>query len=629
MIPTFRWITIPYFGSSGFIIGVVLFLILLVCSICSMLPVLSGGGITKRERNRRIAFLGRCVLFSPLLCVFAVLTFIAPLKRPIKVVLVSRSRPESLDSTQREALLDDTRKVIRRVAVGLDVGSAVDSILAELTAKGRLWRRDDLDQQSDIKVVVLRELDSMSTESHRLDTLDISSSPNLPRWVVESVELAFLKAMTQRFNVEEITLVLFDRITDSGRVWAEMPDYLSNGTIRTVGTRVEDMLWISEARRPQIRFARLVSNSGTSLDIELWVEIPGCASCAGPEKMSVQLSSADATLMTKDLLVSASASGKVQKLEFVAAVPWPPNGDLYVGTLDPPIVLPLALQQNTKAAPIEVSVRSPKPDLWQKTISTLQGSGDGSVEAWKTRMAARGDDVSLFRFRYQDCSVAPGRGIVINDCFSAVMVHPASMDIRNPKLTSTQLPQKAGDILRGRISFYSMPGVDSMAGVSLAPGPYFTFAPVGGLKTACDLAYVDEYGKSLEDGSGVQNNSHYPLVQRFTLGDRAGITLQVIGTSPTQQKVFMAAQAGPVDPAPFFGFWTLVLDSVRAASKPPGQVCGAAMEFQEPANPVAVLCSADMQAIQGRGLQVPLFLVIASLVFLGLFFGLSVNSFRD
>ena len=231
MIPTFRWITIPYFGSSGFIIGVVLFLILLVCSICSMLPVLSGGGITKRERNRRIAFLGRCVLLSPLLCVFAVLTFIAPLKRPIKVVLVSRSRPESLDSTQREALLDDTRKVIRRVAVGLDVGSAVDSILVELTAKGRLWRRDDLDQQSDIKVVVLRELDSMSTESHRLDTLDISSSPSLPRWVVESVELAFLKAMTQRFNVEEITLVLFDRMTDSGRVWAEMPDYLDRKSV--------------------------------------------------------------------------------------------------------------------------------------------------------------------------------------------------------------------------------------------------------------------------------------------------------------------------------------------------------------------------------------------------------------
>jgi hypothetical protein len=91
----------------------------------------------------------------------------------------------------------------------------------------------------------------------------------------------------------------------------------------------------------------------------------------------------------------------------------------------------------------------------------------------------------------------------------------------------------------------------------------------------------------------------------------------------------MAAQVGPVDPAPFFGFWTLVLDSVRAASKPPGQVCGAAMELQEPANPVAVLSSADMQAIQGRGLQVPLFLVIASLIFLGLFFGLSVNSFRD
>src|ERR1035441_9622574 len=115
MIPTFRWITIPYFGSSGFIIGVVLFLILLVCSICSMLPVLSGGGITKRERNRRIAFLGRCVLLSPLLCVFAVLTFIAPLKRPIKVVLVSRSRPESLNSAQREALLDDTRQVTKTV----------------------------------------------------------------------------------------------------------------------------------------------------------------------------------------------------------------------------------------------------------------------------------------------------------------------------------------------------------------------------------------------------------------------------------------------------------------------------------------------------------------------------------
>lgn len=72
-----------------------------------------------------------------------------------------------------------------------------------------------------------------------------------------------------------------------------------------------------------------------------------------------------------------------------------------------------------------------------------------------------------------------------------------------------------------------------------------------------------------------------------------------------------------------------MLDSVRAASKPPEQVCTAAMELREPANPVAVLSSADIQAIQGRGVQVPLFINVASFVFLGVFFGLSVKSVRD
>ena len=53
--------------------------------------------------------------------------------------------------------------------------------------------------------------------------------------------------------------------------------------------------------------------------------------------------------------------------------------------------------------------------------------------------------------------------------------------------------------------------------------------------------------------------------------------------------------------------WTLVFDSVRAASEPPQQVCCAAMELRVPANPVAVLSTSDIQTIQGRGLQVPLF----------------------
>src|SRR5688500_14255622 len=103
---SFNWVTIPYFGGVGFVIGLAILIGVSLLALGSSIPVVGAGGLTSRERRARQSVLGRSVLITPLVCVIALAFFIAPLKRPVNIILVSRSQPATLEKAQADGLAD-------------------------------------------------------------------------------------------------------------------------------------------------------------------------------------------------------------------------------------------------------------------------------------------------------------------------------------------------------------------------------------------------------------------------------------------------------------------------------------------------------------------------------------------
>ena len=113
----------------------------------------------------------------------------------------------------------------------IDAGPLIDEICRTLLEEhaGRAWRKEDPLDRAMLSAATLRLLEHGRAKPTSIQTLQGAShraQPQLPYWVVESVEITVMKAICSRANISEIDLLGTDRRSELGPVWDSFSAYL-------------------------------------------------------------------------------------------------------------------------------------------------------------------------------------------------------------------------------------------------------------------------------------------------------------------------------------------------------------------------------------------------------------------
>ncbi len=297
-----EWITTPLSGTVSPWLAWIITLVAAGMMLLASLWLKSPGPLTAGERRRLTSVVGRWTPFRgagrfllPAFLLFSLWQLTFPLGRPTTVVLVSRSlpwlqgRPEA--RPHFEAAWNDhyrdARDVWRRrvpFEAILDAGPLVDGVCAGLEDPSRWWRPGSESRQrvrSSLEQVLTSERIKASLDPPLppARSPDASRCRNLPRWLVESVEISVLKALTLLRNCRRIVFVRMERSTSAGLVWAGVEPYLASGSRaggeatergpaeRGPGFSVLPAAGVSEDPPLRILDLRQVKESGGSLSL--------------------------------------------------------------------------------------------------------------------------------------------------------------------------------------------------------------------------------------------------------------------------------------------------------------------------------------------------------------------------
>lgn len=242
------WLYLPGFGLAAIGMSVLILVILGLCLLASLWTVRVPGPLTRGERgsNRTTrTVIGVMALGGPILIGTAIVYLHFPICPPQVVVLSSRSRSrgEAADSDWTERwsqLLKSTR-----AASVLDAGLIVDTAsraLLDHPPPGGEWRRGDPEVIEQISQAAYR---AIAPEVHGAASIParqaFAGSPGvLPPWIVESLELAAIKALCQARNVSHVYILCEPRITAAGPTWSgAFVTYLEAGASRPKPTSIQ------------------------------------------------------------------------------------------------------------------------------------------------------------------------------------------------------------------------------------------------------------------------------------------------------------------------------------------------------------------------------------------------------
>lgn len=168
-------------------------------------------------------------LAVPILITVGVFLIVFPVQSPVGVFLKSQSHPSGFDPAIQSPWDSDLLQWSQDLeAIGmtpLDASPYVDEVLWGLVdvAPQDGWRRDSAEINATISDLVLSSLRKDPAELRR----GTSWNSRLPRWLIESTEIAVVKAMVLRSNVHALTIEAHPRRTPSGHAWVGIMRYFS------------------------------------------------------------------------------------------------------------------------------------------------------------------------------------------------------------------------------------------------------------------------------------------------------------------------------------------------------------------------------------------------------------------
>ncbi|MFI0460143.1 MAG: hypothetical protein ACH254_21365, partial [Candidatus Thiodiazotropha endolucinida] len=163
----------------------------------------------------------------PILITVGVFLIVFPVQSPVGVFLKSQSHPSGFDpaiqSPWDSDLLQWSQDLNAIGMASLDASPYVDEVLWGLVdvAPQDGWRRDSTDISAKISDLVLSSLRKDPAELRR----GTSWTERLPRWLIESTEIAVVKALVLRNNVQALTIEAHPRRTPSGHAWVGIMRY--------------------------------------------------------------------------------------------------------------------------------------------------------------------------------------------------------------------------------------------------------------------------------------------------------------------------------------------------------------------------------------------------------------------
>ncbi|GAA0374925.1 hypothetical protein GCM10009092_43950 [Bowmanella denitrificans] len=194
---------------------------------------LNTGGCWSRSEGlfrSKSKFLNYSLAFIlPIMTGIGVLLTLVPIHVPYAIYLKSGSHPYSFDPTSKsrwDGELEEWKAQAKKAGLSpIDLQPYVDRALQYLNNNyaNRAWDRENIGN-AHIFIEAIEQ--SFSSE--------IEENPNLkpwiqhfPRWVIESIEISMLKAITLTKNVRAYTVEAHPRTTPSGHAWTGIDAYLS------------------------------------------------------------------------------------------------------------------------------------------------------------------------------------------------------------------------------------------------------------------------------------------------------------------------------------------------------------------------------------------------------------------
>ncbi|WP_020476130.1 hypothetical protein [Zavarzinella formosa] len=576
--------------------------LLLVFSVLAMWPVRFAGEVSRAERARlghldiTGALLVWCVRFSPGVLMLGAGLLFFPVAAPVTVFLSSRARPINLDHPN-----DWDEKWAELVRThpepGVDAGPIVDAVcdrLLELPG-AQSWRPEDPSLRQYLRETLRTVL--AEAEFSRVAPLDVRhrAEVRLPRWLVETVEFAVLKAQAQRANVRSHVVLVADRATETGSAWDSIELYLQSGS--------------SRFRTPEVAISRQPCRSGAQLeqiiDARHQPERGWVIRCV----LSVPITTKDTEIRLR-LHLGGTKSSEIQMMTLPAsAAPGLVIREVVfaeVGADERPTALfqiePLVsrlIPNHRTGTPVLVRLHVSDADLWLDTWRTLMR--DLAFNDWRQRMRDWGHPLDDLKF-------STSQGDVVVDGVSA----PESLWIYGANRGTQPLPhavagkELSSPVRATRTTSGDTPGQFSWDRLPLAgQGATPQFRPRDALASAGRRALV----RDLEEGAMTRSGTvGAPLVthHKTSWGECTHFSLD-----PAAQDALLPLR----EPARAAVVWTAILSAIRRNSS------GWAMreESESFESPQMVLESMDFQKYRADTLATNLLpLVIGLLIYAAL-----------
>ena len=609
------WFWTPLLGERTLPVAIGTFVLVAILVIGAWWPGKAPGGVSRKERawgrwwhvhSRPIRVFGTLLgvvgsLLAPAAICAGIFLLLYPLNQPTTLLLVTRTPPGSGDDWNREWQVQVERYLPAHQAGErfVDLGPVVDNVCDELVARRPPggWDRDDLDQRQQIRNAALKVMVLSFAHPKEVEDAGAARCPaarfDLPRWVVESVEIAILRGASLRWNARKLLAVVGDRGGPTAVDWREVADSCRTAWLQPSGIHLEPKPVRAAARLRFFRQLRPSPSEPLTLDGVAFIEVQ-TGKTDSSKDTTVELvllglrEGKEVTLASQSLIVPLDRPGLFPYK--LAGLQWK-TGErpLRVGVQTPEPFFPRsgrvasATDERSNSDTVSVVV-SEDVKRWEATILRLQG--DPLFREWRERLEAEFQlPAAPDRLRFVINRPAESAGAVVTRQGRSVWIHPPQLkafpSVENLPIPPDRPGEKPVKFMRCRIGPKSNPGILSWQNIPFVdqpisqvtepkimarawplvirdPLPYhFDYTPVELARESQVIATRFRTEVDIEDGNKKTRMTTQVTHVGFDLGEQ-GCLLNADGSLPSQ---FEAAR--------FLACWTLVLESIQAVQVMP------------------------------------------------------------
>ncbi len=312
----------PPLGDLGLPFAVLVLVLLVLSLVGASVPSRMAGAVGSRERNRQwwIPAASTALRTLGLLSVVAgTAAMYFPLQKPVAVILPSSAG--AVNASNWREVWDEAIERLGSDVIAIDAAQITQAVFDEVAAVTPKAGWDALDSTARLTISEITER-KLTTELDdlkfsRVSEIEPRSELRLEPWVIESIELAVLKAITLRANTSAILLVYEPRSTDLGPALHEgHRQYLRADTTRQTPPRV----WpVSVGEPPPVRLTqpeRVQTAEGTQLFVTAQVRVKAAQAfneAAFKPYKQAQVRSADG-INSEEVILDLSQDAMLQRI---------------------------------------------------------------------------------------------------------------------------------------------------------------------------------------------------------------------------------------------------------------------------------------------------------------------------